>query len=94
MRSVQRVRHERPDAHQARLDEEVPHARRLVHVDLDEIARLAPAQLAPAPRVLADKRLLDDEVRLREDAQLRAERLLFGCEEVERGAVCKVERGS
>ena len=66
------------DLEEAGLDEEVPDAARLVHVDLDEVARLASAQLAAAARVLADERLLDDKVRLREDAELRTEGLLLG----------------
>ena len=42
------------------LDEEVPDAARLIHVDLDEVARLAPTELAAAPGVLAHERLLND----------------------------------
>lgn len=67
---------------EAGLHEEVPHAARLVDVDLDEIAGLAPPQLPAATRVLAHQRLLDNEVRLRLDTELRAQGLLFGCKEV------------
>ena len=80
------------DSEEAGLDEEIPHAARLVHVDLDEVTRLAPAELPTAPRVLANECLFDDEVWLREDAQLRAERLLFWCEQVQCWAIRKVER--
>ena len=51
------------DLEETGLDEEVPHTTSLVHVDLHEVARFAPPQLAPTPRVLAHERLLDDEVR-------------------------------
>ena len=80
------------DLEEACLDEEVPDPARLVHIDLDEVARFAAAELPAAPCVLAHERLLDDEVRLWEDAELRAERLLLGREQVQRRAVRKVER--
>lgn len=71
-----------PDAQDAGLNEEVPHPARLIDVNLDELARLAPPQLSTAPRVLTYQGLFDDEVGLRQDAELGTERLLFGCEQV------------
>ena len=71
-----------PDAQDAGLDEKVPHAARLVDVDLNELTCLAPTQLPATPRVLAHQGLFDDEVGLRKDAELGAERLLFGREQV------------
>ncbi len=73
---------------EAGLNEEVLDATRL---DLDEVA--ASCASRGASRILMHECLLDDEVRLGEDAQLRAERLLLGCEEVQRGAASEVERG-
>ena len=82
------------DLEKAGLDKEIPHAARLVHVDLDEVARLASAQLPAAPRVLAHERFLDDEIWFGKDTQLRTEKLLLWSEQVQRRAVREVERGS
>lgn len=77
--------------HEPSLDQEIPHPTRLIDVDLHEVARLAPSELPAPPRILAHERLLDDEVRLGQDAQLRAQRLLLGREQVQRGAVRQVQ---
>lgn len=64
--SLSRIR--RADFHKPSLDEEVPYSARFIHVDLDEVPRFAPPKLATASCVLSYKCLLDDEIRLGEDA--------------------------
>jgi hypothetical protein len=81
------------DAKIPRLYEEVPHSTGLVHINLHEVARLASAQLAATSSILPHKRLLDDQVGFREDAELRAKGLLYRCEEMKRRAVREIERG-
>lgn len=70
------------DTEEAVADQEVPDPARLVDVDLDEVAGLATAQLAAAAGVLAHQGLFDDEVGLREDAELGTERLFLGRQQV------------
>ena len=85
---------DRANTQEASLDEEVPDAARLVDVDLDKLACLTPPQLPATPSVLTYQGLLNDEVRLGENAKLGAECLLFRCEQVQQRAVCEVERRS
>jgi len=56
------------DLQVSRLDEEVPHATRLVDVDLDQFARLPPAEFPASPRVLAHEGFLDDKIGLGKNA--------------------------
>ena len=52
----------------SRLDKEIPHATRLVDIDLDQFARLSPPQLSASPCVLTHEGLLDDKIGLRQNA--------------------------
>lgn len=49
--------------------QKVPNPTRLVHINVDEVARLAPAELPTTLGVLAHERLLDHKVQFWHDAQ-------------------------
>jgi hypothetical protein len=79
------------DFQEPRLHQEIPNFARFVDIDLDEVSRLSPAQLATTPCILPHKCFLDDQVRLGQDTQCCAEHLFRRGEEMQGGAVGKVE---
>ena len=70
---------------------ELKDPRRLVDVNLDQLARLSLPQRAPRTQEFAEECLFDNEVGLWEDAELGAERLFRGGEQVQVCGVGDVE---
>jgi hypothetical protein len=74
-----------------RLHQEIPNFTRFIDIDLNEVSRLSPAQLATTPCILPYKRFLDDQIWFGQDTQCGAEHLFRRGEEMQGGAVGEVE---